>query len=190
LSNDSAISVDVNFPRAFAWKSKISKHSRFGAETILKLDVPICLNSNRQSLLRMRNHYKTSLALALLCLFITEREKMKNVNGLSLVTDASSPEPLDIPLFDIQESDSHYLLAVDLPSLPPLGTSVEVKGDELKVLTGQKSAMNDMIENTILRCRSGHHSGIRAQYRDGVLWIMLPKNPKNRALAAAPSLPK
>jgi hypothetical protein len=99
----------------------------------------------------------------------------KKAKALELVSADSVPQVQNLPLFDIQESDSHYLLAVDLPSLPPLGTSNEASSKELKVTTGHWFADSQSPGHTLLRCLTDRKSGIQAKYQNGILWLMLPK---------------
>lgn len=85
----------------------------------------------------------------------------------------SKPNP---PLFSLIESDSHYMVAVDLPSLPSHDNEVYVTKDELFV-AGTVDGQID--QQKIFSCIP-HGKGISATYKDGILWLSLPKAPKTK----------
>lgn len=77
-----------------------------------------------------------------------------------------------IPVFDLQESENHYVIAIDLPSAPISGTEIEVRDDLLQVLMNCQSEVEK--RNILFRCQSKRNV-IRAKYQNGVLWVLLPK---------------
>lgn len=72
---------------------------------------------------------------------------------------------IQAPLFSLEESDSYYMVALDLPSLP----------SEAEIFTDKRELVVEGKENQLFfRCRP-QGQAIRASYQDGRLWLLLPK---------------
>jgi len=79
------------------------------------------------------------------------------------------------PLFDIHETDSHYLISFDMPHV--LGSDVDVKltDDEL-IISGKGGLGRDFQDPMVsLRVQSSTQT-ITARYEQGMLVIALPKD--------------
>lgn len=72
----------------------------------------------------------------------------------------------------VVESDSHYLLAVDVPTLPLLQTEILRTENELVI---EGSLLGSVNKQTFLHMYAANN-GINTIYKDGILWLLLPKN--------------
>lgn len=95
---------------------------------------------------------------------------LADTNHLS--TEGLINNPLTRPLFSIEEVDSHYLLAVDVPSIPAADTEIYSKRNVL-IVEGE-SLEDQSMKQIFFQCRA-QGKGIKAQYQNGVLWLLLPK---------------
>lgn len=94
----------------------------------------------------------------------------------SLIAADSNVKP---PVFDLVETDSHYLLSIDLPSGAVRAPEIEVRGPELRV-TSEPAPGEEPI--TYFHCLTQGRK-LRAVYYQGALWLSLPKQ---RAHAPSP----
>ena len=79
------------------------------------------------------------------------------------------------PIFDVEESDTHYVLCLDGRVI--LGSEIEIElvDDELIIQgRGDKDIANGFSPKDLV-VRS-HGQSIATQYRDGLLIITIPKN--------------
>jgi hypothetical protein len=74
-------------------------------------------------------------------------------------------------MFSLEESDSYYLVAVDIPNIPSLSTEILTSKGELTI-EGQSTESNE--PQTVLRLLP-KGKNIKTIYKDGVLWLLLPK---------------
>ena len=77
----------------------------------------------------------------------------------------------DPAMFSLAESDSHYLVAVDIPTIPMHGTEILTSKGQLTV-EGQSE--NSHERQTILRMFP-QGKGIKTVYMNGILYLLLPK---------------
>jgi len=95
-----------------------------------------------------------------------------------------SDQPVFHPACEIEETDSHYLMSVDLPGVSKKDINIEVKDNQL-FITGERKYENKN-RRTSERCYGKFHrvvtlptglnsENIEAQYQDGVLTVALPK---------------
>jgi hypothetical protein len=93
-------------------------------------------------------------------------------------TQSTPPAALpEIPVFELVETDSHYLLTLDLPSAPVQGAEIELQGNELRVLMNSGPAAD--VEGggdpgVLFRCKT-LGKRVKAVYYRGALWLSLPK---------------
>ncbi len=77
----------------------------------------------------------------------------------------------DLAMFSLDESTSHYLVAVDIPTIPAAATQILSTKEGLVI----ESLANDQhTKQTIFRWQP-KGKGIKATYENGVLWLLLPK---------------
>ncbi|MGE0633896.1 MAG: hypothetical protein AB7O96_15885 [Pseudobdellovibrionaceae bacterium] len=74
-------------------------------------------------------------------------------------------------MFSLVEFDSHYMVAVDLPTIPMSQPEILKTKNQLTV---ESHSDNPEKDQTILRLLQ-KGSGIKSIYKDGVLWLVLPK---------------
>lgn len=74
-------------------------------------------------------------------------------------------------MFSVDEAESHYLISLDIPTIPSLAVQVLRTKDALLV-EGMFADSGQM--QTVFQCRP-QGKGIQASYKNGVLWLMLPK---------------
>ncbi len=74
-------------------------------------------------------------------------------------------------MFSLAESDSHYLVAVDIPTIPALETEILASNGQLTV-EGQSE--NSLERQTIFRMMP-QGKGIKTVYMNGILYLLLPK---------------
>ena len=83
--------------------------------------------------------------------------------------------PEDLPLFEIRETPSHYLLRLDIESLFGQGISIEL-GEETLILCGKRIDPHDFNKKRITLRVDSHRPALTAHYREGILIIALPKS--------------
>jgi len=74
-------------------------------------------------------------------------------------------------MFSLAESETYYLVAVDIPTIPTLHTEISTTQGELTV-EGQSETSNE--RQTIFRMFPQGKS-IKTAYMDGILYLLLPK---------------
>jgi HSP20 family molecular chaperone IbpA len=77
----------------------------------------------------------------------------------------------DAAMFSLAESDSHYLVAVDIPTIPTTGAEILTSRGQLTV-EGQSEDSHE--RQTIFRMFP-QGKGIKTVYLSGVLYLLLPK---------------
>lgn len=104
-----------------------------------------------------------------------KEEEMNSEKSLRVKTNAiaSSENAPPSAMFSLEESMSHYLVSIDIPTIPAAETEILCKRNELIVEGKGVESPTDQ-KQTYFRCRSNGR-GIRASYQDGVLWLLLPK---------------
>ncbi|NBX93450.1 MAG: Hsp20/alpha crystallin family protein [Proteobacteria bacterium] len=94
---------------------------------------------------------------------------------------------------DVEETDSHYVMSLDVPGIPKENLKVEVQGDCL-VITGSRKEervsrkgepeISERSQGRFYRSMSipglTEDSKIEAAYKDGVLRVAVPKAPSSR----------
>ena len=91
-----------------------------------------------------------------------------NSNQAKQLSTQYSPNPA---MFSLAESDSHYLVAVDLPTIPTLGTEILSSKGEITV---EGKSENSQEKQTIFKMFP-QGKGIKTVYMNGVLYLLLPK---------------
>lgn len=76
------------------------------------------------------------------------------------------------PLFALTESKTHFVIAIDLPSMKIEKTEITSAPDELTI-SARWPNEGDRTE-VFKMCTDNHN--IRPVYLNGVLWLLLPKN--------------
>lgn len=104
-------------------------------------------------------------------------------------SEFSAPSQMEFqPLCDVQETDSHYLLSLDLPGMSKSDVKVEMVGDTLKVY-GERKDEREKTKGSQVRTERYYGAferrmtlpenvktdGIEAQFDNGVLHIAVPK---------------
>ena len=96
--------------------------------------------------------------------------------------------PLFVPAVDIEESPDEFIVRADLPGLDQKDVKVNLMGDTLTI-RGERKQETTRKENNAHRVERSHGAferaftfdapvkseGIKAQYRDGVLEVVVPK---------------
>jgi HSP20 family protein len=95
-----------------------------------------------------------------------------------------SDQPVFHPACEIEETESHYLMSVDLPGISKNDINIEVKNNQL-FITGERKYENKNRRaserfygkfHRVVTLPTGLNSeNIEAQYQDGVLTVALPK---------------
>jgi HSP20 family molecular chaperone IbpA len=78
----------------------------------------------------------------------------------------------DPALFSLAEVNSHYIVAVDLPTIPSPATRILSTKNQLTVES--RSNDSDQVQTIFRLLPKG--KGIKTIYKDGVLWLFLPKS--------------
>ena len=84
---------------------------------------------------------------------------------------AQPVQQINPAMFSLAESDSHYLVAVDIPTIPAQGTEILTSKGQLTV-EGQSE--NSHERQTIFRMMP-QGKGIKTVYVNGILYLLLPK---------------
>lgn len=74
-------------------------------------------------------------------------------------------------MFSLVELDSHYIVAIDLPTIPSLSPEVFTSKGELTI-EGQSIETHE--SQTVLRLLP-KGKNIKTIYKDGIIWLLLPK---------------
>jgi HSP20 family protein len=97
------------------------------------------------------------------------------------------------PTVDIFETNDELVLVADMPGVPPDGVDVDVEGDELSIEGRVRSSDYDGLKPLHVEYGVGgfyrrftlgeliDREGIKAQLKDGVLVLRLPKAERARA---------
>lgn len=83
----------------------------------------------------------------------------------------STNYPVSPAIFSLAELDSHYVVAVDLPTIQALSPEIFTSKSELTI-EGQSIESHE--PQTLLRLIP-RGKNIKTIYKDGVLWLLLPK---------------
>lgn len=78
---------------------------------------------------------------------------------------------IDPAMFSLAESESHYLVVVDIPTIPAQATKILTSKGQLTV-EGQSENSNE--RQTIFRMFP-QGKGIKTVYLNGILYLLLPK---------------
>ena len=79
----------------------------------------------------------------------------------------------EYPIFHLEEYESYYLFSIDLPSLQFSDLDLEAGTNKLK-LTGKRNESSP--PSVLFQCDFSSRK-VKAYYQNGVLWVVLPKNP-------------
>lgn len=82
-----------------------------------------------------------------------------------------------IPRADVEETETHFLISVDVPGVPKEGIQLEAKDGLLRVSAERKGSpgRSGKWERLFTLPRDIQHEKIEASCQDGVLRIALPK---------------
>jgi HSP20 family protein len=94
------------------------------------------------------------------------------------------------PLCDVEEYPAHYQFSFDLPGIKKENLSIEITADNELMVKGERKAEKETktgsvqqrermwgaFERSFLLPKSVKADQIEAQYRDGVLQVMIPKS--------------
>jgi hypothetical protein len=83
----------------------------------------------------------------------------------------STDYPQSPAMFSLAELDSHYVVAVDIPTIPLLSPEILTSKGEL-TLEGESTESHE--PQTVLRLLP-KGKNIKTVYKNGVLWLLLPK---------------
>jgi len=113
-----------------------------------------------------------------------------------LATDTDDGEPAWTPMLDVSETDSEYVVRADLPAVRREDVSVTIDNDALTIAGERKFDKEEKSEKVHRResCRGmfsrslslpddAKADGIRAESKDGVLTVHIPKVKSERAKA-------
>lgn len=90
------------------------------------------------------------------------------------------------PLFDLIETDTHYLLSIDLPTAPIRKPEIQVKDHEIRVVSHARPGDDRNQLAPLFRYQAlARHA--RAVYYRGALWLSLPKQTTPKFSQAAAS---
>jgi|GEM_PF-6794338 len=84
-----------------------------------------------------------------------------------------------LSVLEIRETESHYMIRMNITETLGDGVEVELNSDELVIL-GRSDSKAGAASGLILRARPGE-SKLSAHFRDGFLWISLPKRQKHES---------
>jgi HSP20 family molecular chaperone IbpA len=91
---------------------------------------------------------------------------------------------------DLDETDSHFLLSLDLPGVPRENIDIQVTGNRLHIVAdrraegrGRRGAMREQshFEQSLVLPQGIDSTKVEADYRDGVLHIAIPKGEIHKA---------
>ena len=74
-------------------------------------------------------------------------------------------------LFTLVETDTNYLVAIDIPNLPTEHSAIIQDRNQLTV----ESACANSIQNQIAFRWISHNHNVEIACKDGLLWLVLPK---------------
>ena len=113
-----------------------------------------------------------------------------------LAADTDDGEPAWTPTLDVSETDSEYVVRADLPAVRKEDVSVTIDNDALTIAGERKFDKEEKSEKVHRResCRGmfsrslslpddAKADGIRAESKDGVLTVHIPKAKSERARA-------
>lgn len=75
-------------------------------------------------------------------------------------------------VFSLEESESYYLVSIDIPIISATGTKILTKKNEILIEGNENNIAKE--KKTFFRCHS-QSGGMKAAYQDGMLWLLLPK---------------
>lgn len=85
--------------------------------------------------------------------------------------------------YELEENEEHYLLTLETPGIPKEGLKIEVAGQHLTIEGERARAgkLNPRQFSWSFKLPEGvDASRIEADYRDGVLWLAIPKAEANK----------
>ena len=77
-------------------------------------------------------------------------------------------------MFSLTETETQYLVAVDIPSIPSLDTEIVATRSQLSI---EGYAENSDHKQTVFKLLPKGKL-IKSVYQNGVLWLILPKTPE------------
>jgi HSP20 family protein len=113
-----------------------------------------------------------------------------------LAADTDEGEPAWTPTLDVSESDSEYVVRADLPAVRREDVSVTIDNDALTIAGERKfdkeeksekvhrrESFRGMFSRSLSLPDDANADGIRAESKDGVLTVHIPKAKRERAKA-------
>jgi HSP20 family protein len=113
-----------------------------------------------------------------------------------LAADTDEGEPAWTPTLDVSETDSEYLVRADLPAVKKEDVSVTVDNDAVTIAGERKfdkeekservhrrECFRGMFSRSLSLPENANASGIRAESKDGVLTVHIPKTKTERSKA-------
>ena len=113
-----------------------------------------------------------------------------------LATDTDDSEPAWTPPLDVSETDSEYVVRADLPAVRKEDVSVTIDNDALTIAGERKfdkeeksekvhrrESFRGMFSRSLSLPDDAKADGIRAESKDGVLTVHIPKAKSERARA-------
>jgi HSP20 family protein len=113
-----------------------------------------------------------------------------------VATDTDEGEPAWTPTLDVSETDSEYVVRADLPAVKKEDVSVTVDNDTLTIAGERKfdkeeksekvhrrESFRGMFSRSLSLPDNANSDGIRAESKDGVLTVHIPKAKSERAKA-------
>ena len=113
-----------------------------------------------------------------------------------MATDADEEVSAWVPAFDVGETDSEYLVRADLPAVKKEDVSVTIDNDMLTIAGERKfdkeeksekvhrrESFRGMFSRSLSLPENVDANGVRAESKDGVLTVHVPKTKSERAKA-------
>jgi hypothetical protein len=76
------------------------------------------------------------------------------------------------PLFLVEETPTHYLVAIDIPSLPAEEVRIRGKNKDLFV---EGRPISEFLQNKTYMQFHAMTKACRTIYQEGILWLVMPK---------------
>jgi len=113
-----------------------------------------------------------------------------------LATETDEGEPAWTPMLDVSETDSEYIVRADLPAVKKEDVTVTIENDALTIAGERKfdkveksekihrrESFRGMFSRSLSLPDDANADGIRAESKDGVLTVHVPKAKSERAKA-------
>lgn len=129
---------------------------------------------------------------------VTLQDRMNRLFEDATQRRASEADPNDelahadwYPAADVYENDGAFMVAVDLPGIDRAKLDISIDGDNRLTIKGERTARDSKTQHRG-ECPSGKflrtfsvpasvdQKDIRANYKDGVLEVQLPKRPERK----------